>query len=77
MYSFIVCVKYSVGICSVHLVHNSVTSIISLFSFCLDDLPVVKSGVLKSSTTNVQGLMCDLSFASIFFTNVGALAFRT
>ena len=53
----------------------SVSSIISVFSFCLDDLSISKSGVLKSPTINVWSPMCDLSFRNVSFTNVGALPF--
>jgi hypothetical protein len=31
--------------------------------------------MLKSSTIHVCGLMCDLSFSSVSFTNVSALVF--
>ena len=36
---------------------ESVGSIISLFSFCLDDLSIGESGVLKSPSMNV-GVQC-------------------
>ena len=49
---------------------------ISLFSSCLDDMCFGESRVLKSPTINVWGLMCDLSFSNVSFTNVGALAFE-
>ena len=52
---------------------TSVSSLISLLSFCLFDLSIVKSGVLKS-TIGVWGLMCDLSFSNASFTYVGPLA---
>ena len=52
-----------------------VSSIISMFRFYLVDLSIGESWVLKSPTINVWGLMCDLSFSSPSFTNVGALAF--
>jgi hypothetical protein len=55
----------------------SVNFIISLLSFCLDDLSNSENGVLKSPTSNVWGLMCDLSFSNIYFTNVHALVFGT
>jgi hypothetical protein len=53
----------------------SVRSIISLFTYCLNVLAIVESGVLKSPTINVWGSMCDLIFNNVSFTNVGALAF--
>lgn len=37
--------------------------IISLFSFCLNDLSIGESGVLESPTIYVWGSMCDLSFS--------------
>ena len=51
----------------------SISFISSLFCFCLDDLPIGENGVLKSPTINVWGLMCDLNFTIVSFTNVGAL----
>ena len=53
----------------------SVSFIISLFSFCLDHLPIGESEVLKSLTINVWDSMVDLSFIKVSFTNVGALVF--
>ncbi|KAL6083446.1 hypothetical protein STEG23_025711 [Scotinomys teguina] len=41
------------------------------FDFSLVDLSIVESGVLKSPTTSVWGLMCYLSFSNVSFTNVG------
>ena len=52
------------------LVMMSITFIISLFSSCPDDPSVDESGVLKSPTINVWGLMCALSFSNVSFTNV-------
>ena len=46
---------------------TSVSFIISLFSFCLDNL---------STGESWGGLMCNLSFSNVSFTNVGALAFE-
>ena len=54
---------------------TSVSSLISLLSFCLFDLSIVKSGVLKS-TIGVWGLMCDLSFSNASFTYVDTLVLR-
>jgi ABC-type branched-subunit amino acid transport system permease subunit len=48
---------------------------VSLFSFCLNDLSIGESGVLKSSTLIVWGSMCVLSFSKVSFMNVGAFAF--
>ena len=36
--------------------------------------PLVRKGVLRSPTTNVWGLMCDLSFSKVCFVNVTTLA---
>lgn len=46
-------VKCSVDICWVHLINNTVIFIIPLFSCCLNNLSIGKSGMLKSSTINV------------------------
>ena len=43
------------------LVIPSVSSLISLLIFCLTDLFIGESGVLKSPTISVCGLMYDLS----------------
>ena len=51
----------------------SVSSLISLLSFCLFDLSIVESGVLKSPTISAWGLMCNLSFNIVSFSNVGVL----
>lgn len=53
----------------------SLSFIISLFSFCLDDLSNSESSVLKSPTINVKGSICNLSFSNVSFTNVGTLVF--
>ena len=50
----------------------SVSFLISLLSFCLVDLSIGKSGVLKSPTIIVWGLMSNLIFSNVSFTNVGA-----
>ena len=47
----------------------------SLFSFCFHDLSIAESGVLKSPTIIVWGVMCALSFSKVSFMNVDALAF--
>ena len=54
----------------------SVCSLISLLSFCLADLSSGESRLLKSPTISVWGLMCDLSFSNVCFTNVGTLEFE-
>ena len=51
----------------------SVSSLTSFLSICLIDLTIGESGVLKSPTISVWGLMCDLSFSNVSFTYVGAL----
>ena len=53
----------------------SVSSIISLFSFHLDDLSIGETGLLKFPTIIVWGSMCDLSFSNVSFINVGILTF--
>ena len=52
---------------------TSVSSLTSLLSFCLVDLSIGESGVLKSPTISVWGLMCNLSFSNVSLTYVGAL----
>ena len=47
-----------------------ISFIISLFSFCLDDMSIGESRVLKSPTINVWGSICDLSFSNVSLTNV-------
>jgi hypothetical protein len=46
----------------------------SLFSFCLHDLSIAKSEVVKSHTIIVYGTMCALSFNKVSFMKVGTLA---
>ena len=53
----------------------SISFRISLFSFCLDDLSIGESSVLKSPTISVRGSLFDLSTNSVSFMNVGALGF--
>ena len=54
---------------------TSVSFIISLFSFCLNDLSIGESWMLMTPTVNVWGSMCDLIFSNVSFTNLVALAF--
>ena len=54
---------------------TSVSSVISLLSFCLVDLSIVESGVLKSPAFSVWGLMCNISFSNVSFIYVCALVF--
>jgi hypothetical protein len=54
----------------------SVSFIISLFSFCLDDLSNVEGLILKSPTIKVWGSLCDLNFSNVSFTDVGSLVFE-
>ena len=56
---------------------TSVSSLISLLSFCLVDLSIGESEVLKSPIIIVWGLMCDLNFSNASFTYVGALVIGT
>ena len=51
----------------------SVSSLVLLLGFCLVDLSIGESRLLKSSTISVWGLMCDLSFSNVSFTYVGVL----
>ena len=55
----------------------SVSSLISLLSLCMADLSIGGSGVLKPPTNSVKGLMWDLNFSNISFTNVVALVLGT
>ena len=52
---------------------TSVSSLFSLLSFCLVDLTIGESGMLKSPTISVSNLMCNLSFSDFFYTYVDAL----
>ena len=52
---------------------TSVSSLISLLSFCLVNLSIVESLMLKTPTISLWGLMYSLSFSNISFTYVGAL----
>jgi hypothetical protein len=54
----------------------SVSFVISLLSFFLDDLSVGDSGLLKSPINNVCGSMCNLNFSNAYFTSVSALVFK-
>jgi hypothetical protein len=53
----------------------AVSFIILLFSFYLDHLSIDEVGVLKTSSINVWGLMCNLSCNNVSFTNVDTLMF--
>jgi hypothetical protein len=59
----------------VHLVQNTCSFNMSLFRLSFHDLSICESGVLKSPSINMLGLMCDLSFRNVSFMNVGALEF--
>ena len=52
---------------------TSVSSLMSLLSFCLVDLFVGENGVSKSPTISVWGLMRYLSFSNVSFTYEHAL----
>ena len=54
---------------------TSVSVFISLFTFCLNVLPISESGMLRSPTINVWGSMYDLSLSNVCFINVGVLVF--
>ena len=53
----------------------SVSFTVSLFSFCFHDLSIAESGVLKSPTIIVWGMMCAFSFSKVSFKNVRVFAF--
>ena len=55
----------------------AVSFIISMFSFCLVELSISESGMFMSTTNNVWGSMCDLSFSVVPFMDAGAIAFGT
>ena len=66
----------SVDICYIHLSLSICYFPYFSVKFCLVDLSVGESGLLlKSLIINVWGLMCDLSFSNVSFTNVGCLVF--
>ena len=48
---------------------------IFLFSFCLDDVSIGESVVLKSPTINVQGSICDLNCSVVSFTKAYTFVF--
>ena len=54
---------------------SSVSFTLPLFSFRFHDLSIADSGVLKSPTIVVWGVMCALSFSKVPFMNVVALVF--
>ena len=54
---------------------TSVSFIITLFSFCLDNLSFGESWMLNSSTINICGSRCSFSFTNLSFTNMGVLVF--
>ena len=62
-------------VCSVHLRHNMCQFPYFSVDFCLTDLSSGESEVLKSPTTSVWGLICDLSFRSVSFTYESAFIF--
>jgi hypothetical protein len=48
---------------------------VSLFNFCSQELSIDESGVLKSQTIILCGVMYALSFTKVPLMNVDALAF--
>jgi hypothetical protein len=52
---------------------TSVSFTVSLFSFCLHDMCIDESGVLKYPTITVCSAMCGLSFSKVSLMNVGTL----
>jgi hypothetical protein len=61
-----------------HLVYKSVSFIVSLPTFCFNNLSIGESRVFNTSTIILWGSMCVyiLSFTKISFKNVGVLAFE-
>ena len=53
----------------------SICFTVSLISFCFPDQCIEESGVLRSPTIIVLGVMCAFSFSKVSFTKEGALAF--
>jgi hypothetical protein len=43
---------------------------VSPFSFCFHDLSIAESGMLKTPTIIVWGVMCALRFSKVSFMNV-------
>lgn len=54
--------------------NHDFSSIISLFTFCLDGMSMHESGILKSAAIEMWGSTCDLSFNDDSFVNVGTFA---
>lgn len=50
---------------------------ISLFSFCMNNLTMDESGILKSPIISVGGSICDLSCNGVSFSELGAFGFCT
>lgn len=46
---------------------QSMLVLLFLFRFCLEDMSIGKWEILWSSTINVQGLICNLSFSKLSF----------
>jgi hypothetical protein len=55
----------------------SVSFVISLFSFCLNDMSIGESGQLSSPIIKVWVSIYDLSFSNVSLMNVCTLTFRT
>ena len=54
---------------------TSVSFNVYLFSFCVQDLSIDESGVLKSLIIIMCRAMCALNFSKVSLMNVAALAF--
>ena len=50
---------------------------VPLFTLCFPDVSIEESGLLKSPTITVWGVICALSFSKVSFMNEGALVFGT
>ena len=64
---FCLWVKCSIDFWYIHFIPRVVSFIISLPSFCLDDLSLHESQVLKSPTINMYSLIRDLNLEMLLF----------
>jgi hypothetical protein len=64
-------VNYSVDICQVHLFYGIIHSEAYLFIFCLDDLSIGDSGILKSPNIIVLRFICVFKSISVCLMKMG------